>query len=336
MLILLGVGFPARSSAQGPVADAHLLAAAGSGNAAAITAALAEGADVNARNDRGTTALYIACERGNAETAKLLLDHGADPDAKDLEWGRTPLRHASMGARDPKEKRARASILRLLIEKGAGSDGESLNDLIGPGTSPKRRPSSIEGKSTRHISISRSPPRNGRSSRNCGRCWLRRAPQIPHQPDMPRSPERLKLWFGTYRDVSGANLILRSSIQDDQVLVEVAEQRPVALIPLDATTLRSVDLKKVVTRAAAQMPPSTITFTDRGRAASFTRIGDAPATVPPPRTEMAAAREKLALPAPASTRHEPGTRTGHLSGNKRGGNRETGRAHPSPGTSNAA
>ena len=43
-----------------------------------------KGADVNAKNIRGNTALMWASRMGNLEVAKLLLEKGADINAKNL------------------------------------------------------------------------------------------------------------------------------------------------------------------------------------------------------------------------------------------------------------
>jgi ankyrin repeat protein len=50
---------------------------------------LAAGADANARQRSGSTALHAAAQSGCAEMARLLVEHGADPDAE-TDDGRTP------------------------------------------------------------------------------------------------------------------------------------------------------------------------------------------------------------------------------------------------------
>jgi uncharacterized protein len=60
-----------------------LLAAAASGDADRAAAALAAGADVETRDDRGRTPLLVAVTRDRLDVARLLLHHGADPDALD-------------------------------------------------------------------------------------------------------------------------------------------------------------------------------------------------------------------------------------------------------------
>ena len=54
---------------------------------------LARGADVNAANDLGETALHGAAQRGADTVVQFLADHGATLDAKNRR-GRTPLDEA--------------------------------------------------------------------------------------------------------------------------------------------------------------------------------------------------------------------------------------------------
>lgn len=56
----------------------------------ALKILLDKGAPVNSRNSQGYTALYIAAQRNNVQSVKMLLDAGANPDIGDLEE-RTPL-----------------------------------------------------------------------------------------------------------------------------------------------------------------------------------------------------------------------------------------------------
>ena len=69
----------------------QLFEAVRKGDAAAVTAALDKGADVNAKFRYGTTALFKAAERGNAEVTKMLLDRGADVKVKDTFYGATAM-----------------------------------------------------------------------------------------------------------------------------------------------------------------------------------------------------------------------------------------------------
>ena len=60
----------------------QLLDAARNGKAEEVCILIAEGADVNAKNDWGWTALQLAASKGDSETVKLLADNDARIDEK--------------------------------------------------------------------------------------------------------------------------------------------------------------------------------------------------------------------------------------------------------------
>jgi ankyrin repeat protein len=64
------------------------------GNIEAVKQHLTDGADVNAKDNEGWTALHWAASWGDKEVAELLIKNGADIDAKDNE-GETPLHIAA-------------------------------------------------------------------------------------------------------------------------------------------------------------------------------------------------------------------------------------------------
>jgi ankyrin repeat protein len=77
---------------------------------------LVQGADVNTRDDEGWTPLLVAIRRGNAQLARFLVEHGADPDVrcKCRGWrsgGWTPLTMALSRGDD--------TLIGLLLEFGA-------------------------------------------------------------------------------------------------------------------------------------------------------------------------------------------------------------------------
>jgi cytohesin len=74
-------------------ADKSIHTAARAGHIEAVKQHLAAGADVNAKLDRGYTALQFAAGRGHKEIAELLIAEGADVNAKDDD-GDTPLDQA--------------------------------------------------------------------------------------------------------------------------------------------------------------------------------------------------------------------------------------------------
>ena len=87
-----------------------LIKAVKEGNESDARMLLDAGADPDAKNAEGRTLLHVAAALETSGTAELLLDKGADPNARDLH-GATPLHHA-----------ANARIAERLLEAGADPD----------------------------------------------------------------------------------------------------------------------------------------------------------------------------------------------------------------------
>ena len=106
--------------AQNPKQELNdqLFEAVRKGDAAAVTALLDKGADVNAKFRYGATALFKAAERGNVEVVKVLLARGADVTVKDTFYSAT----AMTWALDNKH----VEVVRALLEKSPDSVGDVL------------------------------------------------------------------------------------------------------------------------------------------------------------------------------------------------------------------
>jgi Ankyrin repeats (many copies) len=80
---MVAVIFAACISPSAADEPAPLLTAAARGPAAQVKGLLDHGADLEARDTHGRTALLLAAQRGRLETVKLLLARGAKTDARD-------------------------------------------------------------------------------------------------------------------------------------------------------------------------------------------------------------------------------------------------------------
>ena len=94
-----------------------LLQAACDGDVFKVKSLLEQGADINAKDKNGRTALILATEKGYVEIVKVLLEHGADVNAIDKNCN-VPLSLA-------KEK-GHSEIAQLLKQAGARTYTESL------------------------------------------------------------------------------------------------------------------------------------------------------------------------------------------------------------------
>jgi ankyrin repeat protein len=118
---------PEAVNAKGPSGWTPIMYAALYGDGDAVRLLLDKGANPNARNNQGGTALMYAID--NEEKTRLLLDHGADPNLHSGE-GRTALQIATGRA-------GAYPIVKLLLDKGADAGGRppdgrgALNSAIG-------------------------------------------------------------------------------------------------------------------------------------------------------------------------------------------------------------
>ena len=85
--------------------------AARTGSAPVVRALLAAGANAKAITTSGATALHFAGASGDASVIVALLDAKADPNAREAEWGQTPLIFAAAANRP--------AAIRALIKGGA-------------------------------------------------------------------------------------------------------------------------------------------------------------------------------------------------------------------------
>lgn len=103
--------------------NAELMKAASEGDAARVTALLDGGADVNARDENGMTALMQAVKGNHTDTVRVLLERGADVNAKGRFLGYEAIILA-VKAND-------TGIVELLLASGFDPAATDINFVIG-------------------------------------------------------------------------------------------------------------------------------------------------------------------------------------------------------------
>jgi Ankyrin repeats (3 copies) len=96
----------------------EMLRAVRAGDLAAVKALLDQGVPVDVKFRYDRTPLSFAADRGHLEMVKLLLERGADVNARDSFYKMTPLSAAAM--------KGNADIVRLLLARNPGAAGQVL------------------------------------------------------------------------------------------------------------------------------------------------------------------------------------------------------------------
>ena len=112
--LLLVLGLTAAAAPESPVADAAMRK-----DATAVRLLLKQGADVNAAQGDGMTALHWAAVHGDAELARMLVYAGARTDAVTRNGTYTPLHLAAKGGN--------ASVVRALLDAGANPNAATTS-----------------------------------------------------------------------------------------------------------------------------------------------------------------------------------------------------------------
>ena len=119
LVFVLSAAMGAQAPVPSPVADA-----AERGDVATVKSLLKDGADVNAAQGDGMTALHWAADRGNAELAELLIYAGANHSAQTRIGQYTPLHLAG--------KNGSAAVAKALLKAGADVNVRSSNSGVTP------------------------------------------------------------------------------------------------------------------------------------------------------------------------------------------------------------
>ena len=92
---------------------------------------ISEGVDVNAKNEDGYTALYIASAFMHPEIVKLLIDSGADVNLRTSDNDRPPIFAFTMGADDIEfyDEAKTLSIIKMLIEAKVNVNATDRNGI---------------------------------------------------------------------------------------------------------------------------------------------------------------------------------------------------------------
>lgn len=108
--------------AQNPALDEELLTAARKGDGAAVKLLLDKGANLEAKSRYGQTPLFFAARNGHEELVKFLLARGANPKIKDTFYKMSLVAAAA--------DKGYTNVVKILLDAGSGSEEEALGMAV--------------------------------------------------------------------------------------------------------------------------------------------------------------------------------------------------------------
>lgn len=218
---------PRSSRAAEDPGDA-LRRAASVGDLAKVKELLAAGADVNAANTYGGTALAFASDKGHAAIVDLLLERGANPNTKDTFYQATPLTWAVM--------HGHLEVVRSLLAKGAQGESEALTIAASQGKSDIVKAILERGKLGPET-LSEALATASQNQQPEIVALLEAAGAKP-PATVAVDPAVLKSYEGPY-DGEGFSLTIAAK---DGKLIATADGGPLTLAPIDPVTFRAEEV----------------------------------------------------------------------------------------------
>jgi outer membrane protein assembly factor BamB len=273
--------------AQSSPANEALWQAARDGDTAGITAALARGADVNAKSRYDVTPLIFAAGNGRLEAVTLLVSRGADVNVQDTFY---KARAAEMAITN-----GHRNVTLYLLQNGA--DGDTLlamgvqqnqEDLVKAAVAGKVSRQALQGALTLA----------GTMKRETLAPVIKAAlDKLPPEaaPAFTVNPATLPKYAGNYRDAaSGINMTI--SVQNGALMGQVQGQPMVRLVPTAENVFRVVEVNATLTFNERSGVVESIGLVQGAANLTLARVAaEAPAT---PAAPAAAAPTATTPPAP--------------------------------------
>ena len=294
--ILAGIGIAllatvAVTIAQGTqAANEALWEASRAGDTAGITAALAKGADVNAKSRYDVTPLIFAAGNGKFDAVKLLLSRGADVNAQDTFY--------RARAADMAMSNGHTDVAIFLVQNGSDADS-ALSAGVATNQEALLK-AAVAGKVTRQ-GLQTAMNLAGTMKREAMipilKAALDRLPAEAATPAFAVDPATLPKFAGTYRDnASGLTMTVR--VENGGLMSQVQGQPSVRLVPTAENTFRVAEVN------------ATLTFNERGGLVESIGLVQGPANLTLARVTPEAAAAAAAAAAPSSAAPPAATTAG--------------------------
>jgi ankyrin repeat protein len=270
LLLLLAAAF-ALTQAPPLTKAEQLQDAARKGDAAAVRSLLDAGVDVNTKFRYDATALFYACDAGNVEVVKVLLDKGADLSRKDTFYGFTPLMLATSPAR--KKTPAHTEIVKLLVARGAPGQDAVLDSAVEDDDEALAKIVLDSGKvPAAALTDALEQARAGKKTKVAA--LLEKAGAKPYD-EFKMDADRLAKFTGSYKNPAGNELnVVVAGTRLTVGNPGTPPERRLTLVARDATTFRAIGMQGavVVFTIAGDKAASFALTPAQGSPATYTRV----------------------------------------------------------------
>jgi photosystem II stability/assembly factor-like uncharacterized protein len=252
-------------------ADA-LSEAARRGDAAKVRELLDEGLAVDTRFRYNRTALSFAADRGHVDVVKLLLERGADINAKDTFYNATPLSWAVNPAMDRKPQHA--EVVKLLLQRGAqGKEQALMGAVSAPDIAMTKVILDVGGLPAGTLSDALEAATRRKNPEMV--TLLEQAGAKP-RPELKIDPAQLARYTGSYQGTgNAAQAAWTITVADGRLVVSPGGQARLTLIARDPTTFGMAEQPgTTVTFRIEQDKVLGITLNANGNTIVFNRIGE--------------------------------------------------------------
>ena len=272
-------------------ANESLWEASRAGDTTRITAALAAGADVNAKSRYDVTPLIFAAGNGRLDAVKLLLSRGAEVNAQDTFY--------RARAADMALVNGYAEVALYLVQNGSDADSALAAGVQGNDEAIVK--AALAGKVTRpglQSAMSMAGVMKREALIPIIKGVLDKLPAEAAAPAFVINPTTLPKYAGTYRDAS-SGLTMTVTVDGGALVSQVQGQPAVRLVPSAENVFRVAEMN------------ATLTFNERGGLVESISLVQGPANltlgrIAPEAAATPASAAAAAAPAPAVPTARPG------------------------------
>jgi hypothetical protein len=211
----------------------QLFEAVRAGDAAAVTALLDKGADVNAKFRYGMTALFKAAERGNLEVTKVLLARGVDVTVKDTFYGANAISWALQNEHP--------DVVRVILAKDTASVDDVLLTGARSGNVQLVEMALAQG-GAKPATLTAALTASSKDKAKAGIVEMLKKAGATPPPEIDAAV--LQTYVGEYKNERGTVITL--AVKDGKLTAQVIGQPPLSLFAIDKTNFKPVDFDGMV------------------------------------------------------------------------------------------